>query len=769
MDVTHHGYHRQCYKKFTNAVSVAKRKSSSSGEQPPESKRPRRSGEFSGKLFPDKCMICGSSGTKKVKGERQKLKIISTEPACKKIKLAANLRKDDQMLLHMPEKALDLNAQEFKMHEKCYKDYTRVCSNPVSKETNTESTPDDCNNFEILRSFVQEHIIDGDQSLSIKLLTELYGFDKEDSRLRNKVKKKLEKEFGDRICFVSTSYHEAEVVINRRVFEDTSLSSFVKGNEVFILKEAATVLRKDITEFIATAPDLVWPPTVEALTAEARQPPDSLITFLINLLHSSHHSPGEDVMRYVSSFAQDVVHAVSRGQFLTAKHILLGAGLHSLTGQKLPIKLLARYGNACSYEMVQKVETAQAELVQNMRLRNFPLGLVPASPTSSVLTFFWWDNFDCKKETIEGSIHTCHGVAFQENSNGAKPREELATNTPISGRKTVSVVEHKLPKRPVKLHKEPPSLPLELTVHNYNCSKRMLFLWKLLRFAHSTGNQSISRFVGWVLLICGTQNSSPTILTFLPPILQPITDYSTITECIFQSQKLSKAANMTYTHITIDGGAASKFYHVLWNNPEEFKNVIIHLGDFHGLQEFFGIIGKIIQGSGFEEIVYQAGLCTSGGLKGVLSGKHYNRSWLIHECFAEAIERLFVKALLNVQNEDIVTAADTVESKDECQALFAEDSFVDYEMQYNEQVTACLNGQHGKTAQFWTNYVRLVDRQHQLHYAINTNNFDERLQCWEDSLKLCFSTNKQTMLDTVVTIVSRWRILSKHIPELKKS
>ena len=77
---------------------------------------------------------------------------------------------------------------------------------------------------------------------------------------------------------------------------------------------------------------------------------------------------------------------------------------------------------------------------------------------------------------------------------------------------------------------------------------------------------------------------------------------------------------MTYTNITIDGGAALKFYHVLWNNPEEFKNVIIHLGDFHGLQEFFGIIGKIIQGSGFKEIVYQAGLCMSGGLKGVLSG-----------------------------------------------------------------------------------------------------------------------------------------------------
>ena len=72
-------------------------------------------------------------------------------------------------------------------------------------------------------------------------------------------------------------------------------------------------------------------------------------------------------------------------------------------------------------------------------------------------------------------------------------------------------------------------------------------------------------------------------------------------------------------------------------------------------KNFFFVIGKIIQGSGFEEIVYESGICTSGGLKGVLNGKHYNRSFLIHECFAEAIERLFVKTLVEVQNEDVLT------------------------------------------------------------------------------------------------------------------
>ena len=64
----------------------------------------------------------------------------------------------------------------------------------------------------------------------------------------------------------------------------------------------------------------------------------------------------------------------------------------------------------------------------------------------------------------------------------------------------------------------------------------------------------------------------------------------------------------------------------------------------HAIMEFFGTIGKFVSGSGFEDIVYQAGLCTSGTIKGVLAGKHLNRSWLVHEAFSEAMDRLFIDA-----------------------------------------------------------------------------------------------------------------------------
>ena len=36
---------------------------------------------------------------------------------------------------------------------------------------------------------------------------------------------------------------------------------------------------------------------------------------------------------------------------------------------------------------------------------------------------------------------------------------------------------------------------------------------------------------------------------------------------------------------------------------------------------FFGAIGKFVKGSEFEEMIYQADLCPSGSIGGVLSGK----------------------------------------------------------------------------------------------------------------------------------------------------
>ena len=80
-------------------------------------------------------------------------------------------------------------------------------------------------------------------------------------------------------------------------------------------------------------------------------------------------------------------------------------------------------GQSCTFDKVRLIETAQAELIQHLRSLQHPVPLVPASDTGKVLTYFWWDNFGIKKDNAQGSLHTTHGVAYQEESVNCKYRD----------------------------------------------------------------------------------------------------------------------------------------------------------------------------------------------------------------------------------------------------------------------------------------------------------------------------------------------------------
>ena len=88
-----------------------------------------------------------------------------------------------------------------------------------------------------------------------------------------------------------------------------------------------------------------------------------------------------------------------------------------MTGQNAPIQMMNKLGNCCSYETVLKVETAQVELSQELSQQKNPLPLKPDQPGKHILTYFWWDNFDCKKKNLKRSIHTTHGLSFKRNQN----------------------------------------------------------------------------------------------------------------------------------------------------------------------------------------------------------------------------------------------------------------------------------------------------------------------------------------------------------------
>ena len=133
-----------------------------------------------------------------------------------------------------------------------------------------------------------------------------------------------------------------------------------------LLQEAAKYLQSEVLAYENSLPELRWPPQIDTLAEKSELIPSSLINFLNILLKSTNHPNSEKVSRMVTFFSQDLIHGISRGRVVTLKHFLLGLGLHNITGQKLPIQILANLGHSLNYKSVCQIETAEAEIARQL-------------------------------------------------------------------------------------------------------------------------------------------------------------------------------------------------------------------------------------------------------------------------------------------------------------------------------------------------------------------------------------------------------------------
>ena len=230
-------------------------------------------------------------------------------------------------------------------------------------------------------------------------------------------------------------------------------------------------------------------------------------------------------------------------------------------------------------------------------------------------------------------------------------------------------------------------------------------LWSILRDVNSN-DQVVPAFSGFGVQDRMKEKTAveymKTKLTYLPPIDASITDFSTIYKLFEILLLRAEKNNMPYVNLTLDAGAYVNAYRVLTNYPEKFAKIVLHLGDFHFMKESFTILGTLVKGSRFEDIVFQAGVCSTSSLNGVLSGCHYNRCWTVHSVIGEALERLCLELFLKQGNafpgpvqmcyEDLPTCLELLTNESEITA------FIDKYKQFKVRIR---NGEHGKTAQFW--------------------------------------------------------------------
>ena len=181
------------------------------------------------------------------------------------------------------------------------------------------------------------------------------------------------------------------------------------------------------------------------------------------------------------------------------------------------------------------------------------------------------------------------------------------------------------------------------------------------------------------------------------------------------------------------------------NQPEIYKNVIILLGAFHSTMSYLSDIGKVMKGSGFEEIVIKAGLCASGSLDSVLKGRHYNRAMRIHAWMAEALERLlFITfAQTSCSNQLITELTSEVKTLEtnlchaEIDNVVNSENFNQYEF-FKEQVKC---GKHGSLAKLWFDYMEKVWSVLQFSVATRPNNFDVHVSSLQKLCPLLFCMN----------------------------
>ena len=102
----------------------------------------------------------------------------------------------------------------------------------------------------------------------------------------------------------------------------------------------------------------------ETLKEKMESVPKSLTEFLSTLLINPGHISTSSTNCLIES--QDLINGVTRGRVTTLKHFILGVGLHKITGQQLPIRILSYLDHCMDYKTVCQSETAEAEIAHQL-------------------------------------------------------------------------------------------------------------------------------------------------------------------------------------------------------------------------------------------------------------------------------------------------------------------------------------------------------------------------------------------------------------------
>ena len=261
-------------------------------------------------------------------------------------------------------------------------------------------------------------------------------------------------------------------------------------------------------------------------------------------------------------------------------------------------------------------------------------------------------------------------------------------------------------------------------------------------------SKTVPDWSGWLSKTTEGRNTvTESRIGYMQPIMHPIMDIATVKQCLQTSMDVTKMLQQEYTLVTMDMAAAKLAYNIIWGDRESYKNVIVNLGPFHTMCSYMGATGKMMSGSGFEDIVVEAQLCASGSIDQVMSGKHYNRSVHVHQRMLDALEWACFREHVNLEHgmESAVVVSNLASqlSAENLQKAQQNEDCEIFMKEYEQFKAAVREGKYGTTAQFWLQYCDSVWTLLLFQETVKENDLDLFMNSLQKMCGLLFSADHQ--------------------------
>lgn len=772
-----HGYHRDCYNHFTKHVDRLKCTESTELTESTR-KVPRKLSVDKIALFAKDCIFCNKAGAITVRKAGTKTTEVPQKFASdgwKTIVQCAESKNDEKLLVRI--RGYDLFASEAHFHAKCRRKYIQDPQYWRSQDTEAKLHQEEKEAvhavaFTKVCEFVSKEVLNNQTVVKLTDLVQLYVNELDSSDFPNpnyrseKLKDKLESKYGKLIEFCkieSTGRYVSLLVYNAKMKVETAVMNAFQLGSRDLLKESAAFLRETIKSAFENSKDLSWPPLADQIDDSNDVIPSSLSYFLKYIFSGKVKDTSIQVNRLVSSIGQDICRVVTNGDWKLPKHILLGMTIRHLYRSKQLTTLLNRLGHCESHSFSAELETSIAKaLDQSSSLLTPQIVREPDVPSIFHSEF---DNFDQLVNTMSGtdSVHTAHGIMLQEvlvddneEHGGTVPiapslerTKERSLNLPVQQELPVCYVgQRKSPNYPFAHTVLPDSEESVVDATDKD------IVWLFMRKDMSSTGQNVPGWAGFVS-VTGSKPIKLTTIDYYPVINHPITDYSTVQECLRFAEEATREVGQTYTVTTFDLGVCMKALPLIWNNPDKYKNHIVMVGTFHLVCAYLKMIGKKMAGSGLADVLLEAGLIGSGSVNGVLNGKHYERAMHCHKILLESLERMLLDQFLEQGNEDAIFESLPEETRDKINnlilsqsqytmdELMSDDFFISYIRKYAVFKKSVRDGALGKTARFWISYMDHIWLVLSLIRAVKTNDFNLYAQCLHLMADIFFSFDGQ--------------------------